>query len=241
MGLPERDITPPVQSENQTAVVVQRIRMTFTKEGTARYISHLDLARAVERALNRAELPVAYTQGFNRRPRLSLAAALPLGYTSRAEIADVWLTEAVDPQRFLARLAFSMPPGIAVSAAAEVELAAPSIQKLLVDSSYEVEFLEPIDEEALRADVAAVLAASSLVRERSRHKGDKPQWVDLRPLIIELEVMSIQEGDVRLLMRLMQTASQTGRPDDVLMALGIDPLDARVQRLALGFAAADSL
>ena len=91
MGALERDITSPVESENQPVAAVQRMRMTFTKEGTARYISHLDLARAVERALNRAGLPIAYTQGFNRRPRLSLAAALPLGYTSQAEIADVVL------------------------------------------------------------------------------------------------------------------------------------------------------
>ena len=100
MGALERDITSPVESEHQPMAAVQRMRMTFTKEGTARYISHLDLARAVERALNRAGLPIAYTQGFNRRPRLSLAAALPLGYTSQAEIADVWLTEPVDPPRF---------------------------------------------------------------------------------------------------------------------------------------------
>ena len=237
----ERAITSPVQTENQTPAVVQRMRMTFTKEGAARYISHLDLARAVERALNRAELPVAYTQGFNRRPRLSLAAALPLGYTSRVEIADVWLMEAVDPQQFRQRLGLSMPPGIEVTAAEEVELSAPSIQKLLADSSYEVEFLEPLDEGALRADVVAMLAAESLVRERSRHKSDKPQFVDLRPLIISLEVVSGRNEGVRLLMRLVQTASQTGRPDDVLMALSIDPLDVRVQRLALGFDDAVSL
>ncbi len=241
MGTPERDITSRVQSENQPVLAVQRMRMTFTKEGTARYISHLDLARAVERALNRAELPVAYTQGFNRRPRLSLAAALPLGYTSRAEIADVWLTEAVDPRRFVARLGLSMPPGIGVTDAEAVALSAPSIQKLLADSSYEVEFLEPLDEAALRADVAAVLAAESLVHERSRRKSDKPQFVDLRPLIIGLEVVSSQEDNVQLLMQLVQTASQTGRPDDVLMILGIDPLDTRVRRIALGFDTAGSL
>ena len=239
MGALERDITSPVESENQPMAAVQRMRMTFTKEGTARYISHLDLARAVERALNRAGLPIAYTQGFNRRPRLSLAAALPLGYTSQAEIADVWLTEPVDPPRFLARLGLSMPPGITVTAAEEVELSAPSIQKLLADSSYEVEFLEPIDEDELRENVAAVLAAESLVRERSRRKSDKPQLVDLRPLVMELEVVPRGRG-VLLLMRLVQTASQTGRPDDVLMALGIDPLDTRVRRIALGFGDAES-
>lgn len=160
----ERDTTSLVQSDNLTIVAVQRLRMTFAKEGAVRYISHLDLARAVERALNRAELPVAYTQGFNCWLRLSLAAALPLGYTSRAEIADVWLTEEVDPPRFLEQLGLSMPPGITMRAVEEVALSAPSIQKLLVDSSYEVEFLEPVDEGALRADVVAMLVAESLIR-----------------------------------------------------------------------------
>ena len=75
---------------------VQRLRLTFRKEGPARYISHLDLARTLERALNRAKVPVAYSQGFNTRPKMSMASALPRGYTSSHELADVWLTETME-------------------------------------------------------------------------------------------------------------------------------------------------
>lgn len=225
-----------VENKTTPAPVVQRLRLTFTKEGATRYISHLDLARALERALNRAGLPVAYTQGFNRRPRLSLAAALPLGYTSAAEIADVWLTESTDPELFLNRLRMSMPPGIGVSSVEEVPLSSPSIQQRMASSVYEVRFPEPVEEDALQIRVAELLAADSFVREKYRSKGNKPQSVDLRPLVIDVTIGRDGAGELVMQLRLAQTTSQTGRPDDILAALGLDPLDAHVHRVALVFA-----
>ena len=229
-------ILPVVENQITPTPVVQRLRLTFTKEGTTRYISHLDLARALERALNRAGLPVAYTQGFNRRPRLSLAAALPLGYTSAAEIADIWLTQTTDPDLFLGSLRLSMPPGIGVSAVEEVPLASPSIQQKMASSVYEVRFLDPVNEHALRGRVAEFLAADSFIRERYRPKGNKPQSVDLRPVVIDMAVERDENGDLVLHLRLLQTVSQTGRPDDILAALEMDPLNARVHRVTLMFA-----
>ena len=225
-----------VTEESQPPRPVQRLRLTFSKDGPARYISHLDLARALERSLNRAALPVAYTQGFNRRPRLALAAALPLGYTSAAEVADVWLTEPVEPEVFGARLMARMAPGIVVSAVAEVPLAAPSLQQQLAESVYEVGFPEGVDGEALRRSVEALLAAGSLMRERRRPKDTHPQVFDLRPLVLDAAVAEGEDGAPRLRLRLVQSAAQTARPDDVLAALGFDPLAAHVRRVALRFA-----
>jgi radical SAM-linked protein len=211
-----------------------RLRLTFGKGGAARYVSHLDLARALERSLNRAGLPVAYTQGFNRRPRLSLAAALPLGYTSEAEVADVWLTEGVAPALFLERLRASIAPGITALDAAEVPLNAPSLQQQVAEALYRVAFLDAVDEAGLRAQVADMLAAESLVRERFRPK-ERGQTVDLRPLILDMHVADEGAEGPALRLRLVHTANQTGRPDDVLAALGFDPLATRVHRLALVF------
>ena len=220
--------------EAQPPRAAQRLRLTFSKDGPARYISHLDLARALERALNRAELPVAYTQGFNRRPRLSLAAALPLGYSSTAEVADVWLTAPVEPPEFHARLMARMAPGIAILAVGEVPLAAPSLQAQLRESLYEVAFPHGVDVAALRAAVTDVMAAASLMRDRRRPKDTRPQPFDLRPLILE---MSLEEQPTPCLrLRLVQSPAQTGRPDDVLGALGLDPLDAHIRRVGLRFA-----
>ena len=222
--------------ESQAPRPVQRLRLTFSKDGPARYISHLDLARALERALNRAALPVAYTQGFNRRPRLALAAALPLGYTSAAEVADVWLTEAMAPEVFGARLMARMAPGIVISAVVEVPLVAPSLQQQLAESVYEVGFPDGVDGEALRRSVAELLAAGSLMRERRRPKDNRPQTFDLRPLLLDVAVEEDEGGAPHLRLRLVQSATQTARPDDVLTALGFDPLATRVRRVALRFA-----
>jgi radical SAM-linked protein len=227
---------PPVTEESQPPRPIQRLRLTFSKDGPARYISHLDLARALERALNRAALPVAYTQGFNRRPRLSLAAALPLGYTSVAEVADVWLTEAVAPEVFGERLMARMAPGIVVSAVAEVPPAAPSLQQQMAESVYEVSFPDGVAGDELRRSVAELLAAESLPRERRRPKDTRPQTYDLRPLLLDVAVEADEAGAPRLRLRLVQSATQTARPDDVLAALGFDPLATRVRRVALRFA-----
>lgn len=235
---PIRDITPHVEDQLQTRPTC-RMRLTFGKGGAARYISHLDLARALERSLNRAGLPVAYSQGFNRRPRLSLAAALPLGYTSEAEVADVWLAEAVEPATFLERLKATVAPGISVLAAKEMPLNAPSLQQQVAEAFYRVEFLDAVDEDALRAGVSEMLAAETFIRERFRPR-ERGQTVDLRPLILDLQAVHDEEARLTLILRLVHTANQTGRPDDVLAALGFDPLATRVHRLALRFAGAET-
>lgn len=221
-------------SEEQDGVrAVQRLRFIFGKDGPARYISHLDLARTLERALNRSRIPVAYTQGFNRRPRMSLAAALPLGYTSESELADIWLTEQADPADILTRLMDRMAPGINVTAMQDIPLVGPSLQQCLLAAAYHVAFLDPIDEDALRLGVTALLEADSLPRERKRAKDKRPKPYDLRPLIINLTVESSNAGEPSLTMQLVQTSTQTGRPDEVLTSLGFDPLDVRVHRTQL--------
>ncbi len=229
-------MNPRVTADSQPPRPAQRLRLTVSKGGPARFISHLDLARALERALNRAALPVAYSQGFNRRPRLSLAAALPLGYTSAAEVADVWLTEAVEPEVFQARLMARMAPGIVVLAVAEAPLTAPSLQQQLAESVYEVGLPAGEDAAPLRQAVAELLAATTLVRQRHRPKDNRSQSFDLRPLILDLALEEREGGVLNLRLRLVQSATQMGRPDDVLAALGLEPLDARVHRVALHFA-----
>lgn len=225
--------TQVMEEEKQAAHPVQRLRLIISKGEVVRYISHLDLARALERAINRAGLPVAYSQGFNRRPRLSMAAALPLGYTSEAEMADVWLVEWLPPDAFQARLVTTLPPGINVQSVAEVPLSAPSLQQQMAESAYIVRFIDPIDEAELRRQVTAIWAASSIMRERHRTKDGRPKSFDLRPLILEMRVVANERETAQLFLRLVQTATQTGRPDDVLVALGLDPLEAKVHRIGL--------
>lgn len=218
-------------TENQDGILaIQRLRFTFGKDGPARYISHLDVARTLERALNRSRIPVAYSQGFNRRPRLAMAAALPLGYTSEAELADIWLTEISEPEDVQARLIDRMAPGITIVNMNEVPLSAPSLQQSLLASAYRVTFFDPVDGDLLQKGVSGLLAAETLPRERKRAKDKHPKPYDLRPLIMELCVQKGDMSGIELAMQLVQTPTQTGRPDEVLASLGFDPLDVRVHR-----------
>ncbi|MCL4264938.1 MAG: TIGR03936 family radical SAM-associated protein [Anaerolineae bacterium] len=207
---------------------VQRLRMTFGKDGPARYISHLDLARTLERALNRAGLPVAYTHGFNRRPRLQMATALPLGYTSEYELADVLMVERVEPEVARQQLMARMASGIEVYQMADVPLPAPSLQASTVESTYVATPLDPVDRQELAAQIETLLAATQLLRERE-HKG-KMKVYDLRPLILDLSLTDTLPMPPAIQMRLLLQPSLTGRPDEVLLALGIDPLAARIHR-----------
>ena len=148
--------------ESDGIVAVQRLRLTFSKFGAARYIGHLDLARTLERALNRSQIPVAYSQGFNRRPRLTMAAPLTLGYTSDAELADIWLTETADPADIWRRLMDRMAPGIEVTMMEDVPLAGPSLQQSLKAAEYRTTFLDPVDKQQLIERVDALLSAYTL-------------------------------------------------------------------------------
>jgi radical SAM-linked protein len=208
---------------------VQRLRLTFSKDGPARYIGHLDLARTMERSLNRAQIPIAYSQGFNRRPRLSFAAALPLGYTSEYELADIWLFEELDPRRVIEQMMQRMAPGIILTAVKEVSLGAPSLQSKTASARYLVTPLNKLSVMDLSNRVDQLLAEKHLVRERKSGKGKIKQY-DLRPLIIDLDSDADAFGKGMLKMTLFLMPGKTGRPDEILDTLEIDPLAAHVHR-----------
>jgi radical SAM-linked protein len=208
---------------------VQRLRLTFSKNGPARYIGHLDLARTMERSLNRAQVPIAYSQGFNRRPRLSFAAALPLGYTSEYELADIWLQEEMDPQKVVGQMMPKMAPGIILTAVKQVPLGDASLQSITASARYEVTPLEKLDVQDLTNRINRLLAEKHLIRERKSGKGAVKQY-NLRPLIVEMTSDTDSGGNGMLKMTLFLMPGKTGRPDEVLAALNIDPLATHIHR-----------
>lgn len=217
-----------------TPTYVQRLRVTFSKTGPTRFISHLDIARTWERALNRAKIPVTYSQGFNRRPKMQFATATPLGMTSECEMMDVWLDEALDTAVAHEMMMQRMAPGIEVLAVQEVPLQGDTLQTLTRETVYEAVIpAETMSAEMLRERVAELLAADTLLRERTVKR--KVKSYDLRPLILDLQLVETDTAveDLRLIMHLMLEPGRTGRPDEVLLALGADPLDVRMHRTAM--------
>ena len=209
----------------------QRLRLTFGKGEAIKYISHLDLARTWERIFRRAGLPLAYSQGFNPRPRFQIAAALPVGVTGQSELLDIWLTECLAPDEARARLRPVLPTGLDVSGIQEVELRAPSLQSQMRSAGYRVvlQTQEPV--EAIRIRLQALLDAPTLPRQR-HHKG-KLQNYDLRPLVQGLSAEPGGAGRQILTMRLQASPKGAGRPDQVLEALGLSLAPHAIERTNL--------
>lgn len=215
------------------AIAQTRLRVTFTKTGPLRYTSHLDLARVWERLVRRAALPVIYSQGFNPRPKLQLAAALPLGFTSRCEVLDMWLAgDTPPPLRELAeRLQDKAPPGLDVMGIEVVDLRGPALQSITREATYHVAFAGSPDAEAVRREVERIMAADEILRER------RGKAYDLRPLILSLEMVEDASvpGGLRLEVALRLQEGATGRPDELLDEMGIGLSETRVERVAIGF------
>jgi radical SAM-linked protein len=137
---------------------VQRMRLTFTKEGNLRYISHLDLAKCIQLIFRRAGLGLAQSQGFNPQPKMQFAPPLPMGFASEAELVDVTFTELYAPADVLARLRQIELDGLRWLSADEIPPRAPALAVSLDSASYRVD-LRPVP--TLGAAIAAFAAAST--------------------------------------------------------------------------------
>lgn len=201
-----------------------RIQITFSKQGALRYTGHLDLHKLWERAARRAELPLAYSQGFHPQPRMNIAAALPLGFSSTCEVLDLRLERDIELDSLPDQLNATLPPGIHVSAVTQVDERAPALQTQVLSAEYEVRMIEAGFPSEVRRSVEALMAAESIIRIR------RGKQYDLRPLIEWVEV----RGDT-IAMRLAAREGATGRPEEVLAELGIAFDETRIERTKLIF------
>jgi radical SAM-linked protein len=202
-----------------------RIRITFMKQGALRYTGHLDLHRLWERAARRAELPLAYSQGFHPQPKMNMAAALPLGFSSRCEVLDLRLKHDIALDDLPTRLNSTLPSGLQVLGVQQVDERAPALQTQVTSSEYEVTLRETIAGSELEQRIDSVIESKAIPRER------RGKMYDLRPLIEELHLLP----DGKIFMRLSAREGATGRPEEVLDVLGIAFEGTRVERTRLIF------
>ena len=206
-----------------------RTRITFTKQNALRYIGHLDLHKLWERAIRRADLPLAYSQGFHPQPKLSLAAALPLGFSSRGEVLDMWLKENIVIEAITKQLSENLPPDVKIIKVEEVDERLPALQTQVLSAAYDVRLTEPVDGSELTRRVESIMMSESILRER------RGKSYDLRPLIEMLSVIAEANGNVWLKMTLAAREGATGRPEEVLSVLQIESETMYVERTRLIF------
>ncbi len=202
---------------------------TFEKGERLRHIGHLDIMRAMQRALRRSGLPVSYSKGFNPHILLTFASALSVGAVGKKEIMEVALEEEVSPERFLAEMNRALPPEMQLSGARVLPEGRPASMALVRAARYRI----LLPEEAA-ARFAAVLpdylAQGEIITERKTKSGVKP--CDIRPLIHSLSV----EGNA-LLTELALTETESCKPAMLLDTLsafaGLETPRVRVIRLGL--------
>lgn len=230
--------------------VVQRLRLRYAKRGRLRFASHRDFQRALERAVRRAGVPVAFSAGFSPHPKISYAGAAPTGAASEAEYVELALSHVVDPQALRDALDDALPDGLDVLEV--VPVAGGALADRLEASVWQVELPGVADGEA-RAALRSFLAADRIEVTRLTKNG--PRTFDARAAVISASVLDdgapaaarnvtpdVAQGSggrCAILHLVVRHSTPAVRPDDVLAALRSQahlapPSPPRMTRLAQG-------
>ena len=206
---------------------ITRVRVTYHKREDLRFIGHLDMQRLWERLLRRSGLPIRYSQGYHPRARLNLASALPLGFTSKAEMLDFWMNDYWAIEEIYDRLTVSAPPGLTIKSLEYVELSEDALQTRIKASIYQVKFYDSQTKEQISTKMHFLLDADQIIRTRRK------KTYDLRPLILDIKIKDHEPEQPMLILELCAEPGATGRPDEVLSELGFQNTDYWVKRTAI--------
>jgi radical SAM-linked protein len=226
------------QPEATQAPVVQRIRIRYAKRGPLRFTSHRDFARAFERAVQRAGVPVAFSQGFHPHPRISYVGAAPTGAASEAEYLELGLRAVVDPDELAKALDAALSPGLDVLAA--VPATGGSLADRIDAAHWRVELAE-VPDGALARAVAAFQAAAEVPVRRLTKQGWRE--FDTRAAVARITAVpaasTVSDRTCAILDLVVRQVTPSVRPDDVLSGLRVVadlelPVPPRATRLAQG-------
>lgn len=216
---------------------VQRIRLQYAKRGRLRFSSHRDFQRAIERALRRCAVPMAYSAGFSPHPRVSYAGAAPTGTASEAEYLEIALARRCDVEQIRAALDDALPDGLDVVAAVEAEGA--GLAERLQASVWRIE-LPGVGAEVQDA-VELLMKAERVDVQRMTKSGMRT--FDARNAILRLGVDLIAASSTApvcaILQLVVRHTTPAVRPDDILTALHVvadfaPPSSTLMTRLAQG-------
>ena len=206
-----------------------RAMIRFGKQPRLRFISHLDLQRFFQRAVNRTGLPIAWSQGFNPHPVMSFGSALALGWTSEYEVIDIKLSVPMDRKRTEDAIRAALPEDLPVLEVRMVDDRHAAPMALVKMSDYRVR-LEGESAQAVIAQIPAFLARDTVTAVKKTKSGEKE--INARPMVIALEATA--DGfDARL----MLTERESIKPDLLVVLLsemaGVEPPEARIHRVML--------
>ena len=213
---------------------MQRLRTRFRRGDEIKFISHLDIMRLWERALRRAQICLAYSEGFSPRPRISLAAPLSVGVTGEAELMDVFVTKSVSPHWFIATVSRQLPRGIEILDVYPIVPNMPSLQSQVRYAQYEVEMGAEKGLKDVETAISRLLSIEHLPWHHERDTGRRNY--DLRALIDDIWLIDYSPSRCIIGMRVRCDSSGSGRPEQVVLALDFAdyPQSIRRTKLILG-------
>ncbi len=213
-----------------------RMLAVYHKGGEIAFISHLDIQRTLQRAMRRAQIPLAYSQGFNPHPKLSFASAVATGQTSDCEWFEAELSREMEPAAFSQSINNVMPAGLSVTDAVPAPEGFGSLSALTRAAEYEIRLHVRTGAGQVEAVLSELLAGPVMMEKKTK---SGIRTVDIRPEIIEASVTEAEEGEttLRVLGRLQ---ADGGLRADMLVRALFDRLDARgafsIRRTAMYFA-----
>ncbi len=207
-----------------------KIRSRFTKKGDLIFISHLDLVRVFERAMRRANIPISYSQGFNPHPIMAFATALGVGVTSEAEYIDIQLDEKIELNDFIDRINAVMPDGLKIIKSKYIESTEDSLMAILKRSIYlvKVNLISELKEEFIIEQLSKFIDNEEIIeikekkkknKDRYKRERNKVQETNIRPLINELMLFSVQGKELILKMNLVTGSVGNLKPETVMRKL----------------------
>lgn len=207
--------------------IKQRLYIQFGKHDALIYTSNLDVAKTWERVLRRADLPILYSQGFNTRPRIALASALPLGISSECEILDVSMREPISIEGLAERIQATSPSGLRIYKIYEVPPRSASLTPRVRSSEYRIHFEDAVDTVDLQARVDKLMGSDTLNKQKEV-KGKKVD-VNVRSLVYDLRIDA--NGD--LLAHLAVGDRGNVRPQEILTEMGLGDAVVSMHRYQL--------
>ena len=210
------------------------VRLKFIKGSEVKYISHLDLMRTFMRVVRRAEVPIAYSGGFNPHPEMSFGAPLSLGVISMAEYVDINLAEELPLQELVDKLNQFMPVGIKVLGAIKLPEKFKSAMALITHAEYSIKaYIENADIEDIKEKLNSFLNQEHILAQKKQPKKNfQIKEVDIRPMILEMNFDGCQEG-VCIFSCLLHSGSKANLKPEMLMQAFSDYADINFNRTTI--------
>lgn len=197
-----------------------RLRLKFKKEGPIRFVGHLDLMRTMQKTFRRAELPIAYSEGFSPHQIFSFAAALAVGVSSEAEYMDLSLTEEKDVQWVIDAVNHVAPAGIKIIEGVVIQSKEPKAMACLAAASYDIKQLQPIITETM---IENLMASEEILVQKKTKKG-KINTIDLKPGVLSIQLI---EGVIKMV---IATGSQMNVKPEMLLTYMIEQASLTYER-----------